>query len=289
MQSFNITTTINYTKFNFFSSFRNAALQLFGAIVPKIVGQSQYFINPKIAWEPVNTSYNDIITKMIGIHTHILHVIDCHKSFDKSSVLLVSVLELLSRVEVIGQFEDICILRTHLFSMISFASEKIRNLAAKSLARFHEFFEIPNAIDHLLPQLFRTTSENSKHGIVISILYLLQKYESDVRFTGSASNVIDLFKYTKTLVISNFEGQTSSYYVRCYLLNLLLFIGFDIFDNVVLKITFECENVTCREDVDRHLIHLDAEFKCNQFGFDVWKQKIQNVYLNCELSEELEI
>lgn len=226
---------------------------------------------------------------MFGIHKHVHHVIDGHKLFDKSSILLVSVLELLSRVEVIGQLEDIRVLRTHLFKMISFDSEKIRNLAAKSLARFHEFYEIRETIDHLLPQLFQTTSENNKHGIVVSILYLLQKYESDVRFTGNASNANDLFDHSKAIVLSYFAEQNSSYYVRCYLLNLLLFIGFDIFDDVVLKIIFECKHVTCMDDVEKHLIHLDAECEYNQVGFDVWKQKVQNVYLNCELREELEI
>lgn len=271
--------------------YRNAALQLFGAIVPKLVGQTQYFLNPKISWEPVNTTYNDIVAKMNGIHKHVHHVIDGHKCFDESSVLLVSVLELLSRVEVIGQSEDIRVLRTHLIKMITFDSEKIRNLAAKSLARFHEFYEIQETVDDLLPQFFRTNSENNKHGIVISILYLLQKYESDVRCTGNASNANDLFRHTKTIVLSYFEEQNNScsYYVRCYLLNLLLFIGFDIFDDVVLAITFQCENVTCREDVEKHLNHLDRECKNNQFGFDQWKQKIQNIYLNCALREELEI
>lgn len=269
--------------------YRNAALQLFGAIVPKLVGQSQYFINPKISWEPVNTAYNDIITKTIGIHKQIHHIIDGYKFFDKSSVLLVSVLELLSRVEVIGQLDDIHVLRSHFFTMITFDSEKIRNLSAKSLARFHEFHEIQTTIDHLLPQLFQTTSENHKHGIVISILYLLQKYESDVRFTGNASDANNLFNYTKTIVKRHFMQQHNSYYLRCYLLNLLLYIGLDMFDNFVLKVIFESENVKCREEIQDQLIRLDFESKYNQFGFDLWKQKIQNIYLNCELNEEIEI
>lgn len=226
---------------------------------------------------------------MIGIHKHVHRVIDGHKFPDKSSVLLVSVLELLSRVEVIGQLKDISELRIHFFRMLSFDGEKIRNLAAKSLARFHEFHEIRKAIDHLLPQIFRSTNENNKHGIVISILYLLQKYKSDVRFTGNASNANDLFEHTKSIVISNFKQQNSSFYVRCYLLNLLLFIGFDVYDRIVLKIIFECDNITCKEDIERNLIQLDADLKFNEFGFDLWKQKIQNVYLNCELCEELEI
>lgn len=269
--------------------YRNAALQLFGAIVPKLVGQSQYFINPKISWEPVNTAYNDIITKMVNIHKQIYHIIDGHKFFDKSSVLLVSVLELLSRVEVIGQLDDIRVLRSHFFTMISFDSEKIRNLSAKSLARFHEFYEIQKTIDYLLPQLFQATSENHKHGVVISVLYLLQKYESDVRFTGNASNANDLFNYTKAIVLRHFIEKHNSYYLRCYLLNLLLYIGFDIFDHFVLKIIFESENVKCKEDIQSQLISLDVESKYNQFGFDLWKQRIQNVYLNCKLNEEVEI
>lgn len=237
----------------------------------------------------MNTAYNDIITKMVGIHKQIHSIIDGHTFFDKSSVLLVSVLELLSRVEVIGQFEDIRMLRKHFFTMISFDSEKIRNLSAKSLARFHEFYEIQTTIDHLLPQLFQTTSENKKHGIVISVLYLLQKYESDVRFTRKASNANDLFNNTKTVVLNHCREQRNSYYLRCYLLNLLLYIGFDMFDNFVLKVIFESENIKCKEDIERQLIYLDAECNYYQFGFDLWKQKIQNVYLNCELKEEVEI
>ncbi|XP_037028211.1 uncharacterized protein LOC119068643 [Bradysia coprophila] len=269
---------------------RNAALQLFGAIVPKLVGQTQYFVNAKISWEPVNTSYNDIIAKMIGIHQHVLHIIDGHTFSGKSSILLVSVLELLSRVEVIGQSEDIRVLHAHFFTMINFDSEKIRNLAAKSLARFHEFYEIQPIVEQLLPQLFESANENSKHGIVISVLYLLQKYESDVRFTGKASLSTDLFSHTRTLVSSHFRRPIpTSYYVRCYLLTLLLFIGFDIFDAIVSKMIFECETVRRREDVEKHLMHLDAQCEYSQFGFDLWKQKIQNVYLDCELREEWEI
>lgn len=241
----------------------------------------------------MNTAYNDIIVRMIGIHKHVLHIVDGHKFSDKSSILLVSALELLSRVEVIGKSEDVRILCAHFFTMITFDSEKIRNLAAKSLARFHEFYEIPQIVDNLLPQLFDSASENRKHGIVMSILYLLQKYESDVRFTGKALHSNDLFSHTRTIVLSHYRqrsNSTTSYYVRCYLLNLLLFIGFDIFDKIVSEIIFECETiVTCREDVEMHLMQLDGQYEYNRFGFDLWKQKIQNVYLNCELGEELEI
>ncbi|KAJ6640334.1 Thyroid adenoma-associated protein like, partial [Pseudolycoriella hygida] len=268
---------------------RNAALQLFGAIIPKLVGQSQYFVNPEISWQPVNTAYNDIITKMNGIHNNVLHILDSNQLPDNSSILLVSVLELLSRVEVIGQSDDTLEVRKYFFKMLSFDSEKIRNLAAKSLARFHEFFEIQQTIDYLLPQFFLTCNENCKHGIVIGILYLLHKYQSDIRYTGRASNAEDLFNHTKTLLLKHFREQSNSFYVRCYLLNLLQFIEFDRFDVIVLNMIFECENLTCRQDVERELVKLDTAHKYNEFGFDLWKQNIQNIYLNCELKEELEI
>lgn len=226
----------------------------------------------------------------MGIHEHVLHIIDDHTLAGKSSILLVSVLELLSRVEIIGQSKDIHELRSHFFTMIHFDSEKIRNLAAKSMARFHEFYEIPQVVEQLLPQLFEATNENSKHGIVISILYLLQKYESDVRFTGKAFHSTDLFRQTRGLVLKYFRRSiTTSYYVRCYLVTLLSFIGFDIFDDIVVEIVFGCVELVCRDDVETHLMRLDAEREYSQFGFDLWKQKIQNVYLNCELREELEI
>lgn len=226
---------------------------------------------------------------MIGIHEHVVRVIDVHKDLNESSVLLVSVLELLSRVEVIGQLDEIRVLRAKLFQLIAFDSEKIRNLAAKSIARFHEFYEVEETIDRLLSELFQATSENSKHGIVITIFYLLKKYESDVRYTGNVMRAKDLLSYSKTLVSNHFVEGNSSYYVRCYLLNLLLFMGFDIFDRIVMKIIFECENMLCREDVENHLLHLDEQCRYNQFGFDMWKQRIQNVYLDRKLREELEI
>lgn len=237
----------------------------------------------------MNTAYNDIIAKTIGIHEHVVRVIDVHQSVDNSSVLLVSVLELLSRVEVIGQLEDIRVLRGHFFRLISFDSEKIRNLAAKSMARFHEFYEIQGTVDHLIPELFRTVSENHRHGIVMSIWYLLHKYESDVRYSGNSVTDSGLFTRTKMLFASLFHEWSSSYYVRCYLLDLLLFVGFDVFDEILVKSIFQRANLTCRDDINQWIEQLEAQHKDHQFGFDLWKRKIQNVYLNQALVEELEI
>lgn len=263
---------------------RNAALQLFGAIVPKVVGQTQYFEN-SIDWLPVYIVYTDIVIKSHSMHQRIFELL---RRCIRPSVLLVALLEFLSHIEVIGdtfngepthtnQF------RQRLFTYLRYDCEKIRTLAARCLARWHKFTEIPGFVCGVTHILCRSADENQRHGLTAVILACFKKYQSDVRYTQFDESE-KLAETVRMIFITNWNSSgwtltDCSYYLRIYLAEMLMFIGVDRMETIMLRICFNGE--TCEgwrsADVWRRINEMD----CNDnkyFGFNQWKCKMLDLY-----------
>lgn len=266
---------------------RNAALQLFGAIVPKLVGQTQYFENT-IDWLPVYIVYTDLVTKSYAMHERILQLL---QQCTRPSVLLVALLELLSRIEVIddaynGEPAHLNRFRQMFYAYLRYDCEKIRTLAARCLARWHKFVEIPGFVGGVVEILLnRSTDENQRHGLISVVMACLKKYESDVRFTQfdegekvaeTIRNIFEINWTTSTIVVGG-----CSYYLRIYLMDLLTFVGFDRMDSSMMRLCLiDAAKVgrSTAKDVRQHINEMEVISDADHFGFNQWKSKMLKLY-----------
>ncbi|XP_065372505.1 uncharacterized protein LOC135964249 [Calliphora vicina] len=151
----------------------NAALQLFGALVPKIVGQKQAneFEDP-LLWEPSEVTFSEINRKLPKACVYILNYCLAEKSSTRSIILF---LEFLHKVEYIykGAVEPdnpVHSYRQLMWRLLQHNSEKVRKLAAKCLIRSHEFrIELPEMLLQITTILFSVENENFFEGLVYSL------------------------------------------------------------------------------------------------------------------------
>lgn len=259
---------------------RNASLQLFGAIVPKLVGQSQYFENT-IDWDPVYTVYSDITIKMHKIHEHIVATL---KQCSQPSILLVTLLELLSRIESIGSNELEENFQEKFYKYLTSDSEKVRTLAGKCLTRFYKFYEIPLFLRTMVPMVFQT-NDNAQHGLIMTMISMLKKYESDSRNTQFAERnkaflmeIKCAFRHYRKIDANRHCG----FYVKYYLFDLLVLVGFNARDPFIMDIMFDSQQILPK-DVEMFLTNLKGgangtDADDTQFGFSIWKRKMLQVY-----------
>lgn len=250
---------------------RNASLQLFSAIIKRMINQHQFYADDDNKWDSethVLISFN-IFTDTVRIF------LDKIKSLDKT--VLVMFLELLSNYDA-DQFvenEDLineC--RNLYWNLFDNSDAKIRFLAAKCFANSHHFYdEIPNMLPHMIPLLFNTSiNENFVHSLILSINFMIKKYIAHVRFVKSSFRKNKFLAELRSLLIECYENRCKndsaivfSYFVRCYLLDLLIYMGFKtedvIYQNLIL-----------------------TPLARNGFGFDYFqyktdKQNVQEIYI----------
>lgn len=241
---------------------RNAALQLFGAFVPKLVGQSQFFVN-ELSWQPVYTVYGDVRLKMGALHERIVALL---RQCTRPSVRLVTLLELLGRIEVLDVPDDVdAELRALFYRFLHYDSEKVRTLAARCLARFHQWYEVAEFVRihlRLLPQL---RSVNFQHGVVRTVEFMLLKWASDGRYMQMTdADRRPLFEEVRELLLE-MRLKVSSYFLRCYLFDLMRLVGCELNEAALL----DGADVDVREEVDRLRTH-DGQ----RVAFDAWAEKV---------------
>lgn len=264
---------------------------MFGALVPKLVGQSQFFIND-LTWEPVHILYADIRLKMHTLHTKIQHILQNTQNASSSNsptILLVTVLQLLSRTETV----DIPVpteaeFKVHFFRLIAHNNMKVRELAAECLARFHQFYEIPDFLVRIVPLICKAELDaNFRHGILCTSVQMLRKYESDSRCMPFADEWVTL----KRRVLNELEQhwnndswrreEAGRYYLLVQFHRILGTIGGEEQTDVMTKFT------TLDESNETKFLS-----DCNSYGFSAWQsimstQKGQphSITSNCPLME----
>lgn len=153
--------------------------------MPKLVGQSQFFIND-LAWEPVHLLYADIRMKMQSSHTKILHIMRQTQNPSRAqppTILLVAILQLLSRTETIDIHVPVeAEFKVHFFRLLAHTNMNVREFAALCMARFHQFYEIPDFLERIVPLMCSSESDvNLRHGLLCAAEQMLSKYKSDSR------------------------------------------------------------------------------------------------------------
>ncbi|XP_031835866.1 uncharacterized protein LOC116428388 [Nomia melanderi] len=164
---------------------RNASLQLFGAIVPRLAGQScgdaldfgtGYPINHFITHYPILASYvmkeisNFSSTFMefstaLYLHSRIVHILILLSKFSNSNCNFIdySCQEFVSRVK--------CLIRTLFKNPVLY----VRLLAAKAYAALTDFLSIELEITELKQHISSSKNANLIHGYLLTIKHLMEK------------------------------------------------------------------------------------------------------------------
>lgn len=254
---------------------RNAALQLFGSIVPKLTKQKQFFDGEKDDWEPILVTIDDILVKMPKFGIFILNHLESSQNYSTSSLILF--LEFLSKIEVRKSFvnhkEIIEKFNTVFWNLLSHCDDQVRKLSAKCFALFHEFrVELKNLIEICVSLIFQIKEINFQHGLILTVFYMLKKFLADSKFMEF--NEKFYLEKIRNVFRENFISpeKENSFYLRCYLIDLLILLEFKVDDEIFIEIVFCRKNFMIKE-----LGLLDAEKRFN-FGYEMWKCKVLKLY-----------
>lgn len=210
-------------------STRNAALQLFGALVPKIVGQQQ---QQSAEWEPCQLSIGELQVTMHKIFTFITY---CLRNCDKiSDILLVAILSFMTAIEYrqlrldgptsptappLQHGDDDAVLervREDFYQLLSHRMEKVRALAAVCFARVHRLKDIPALIDALSEYVYAIDDPNFQHGILLAMTKLCEKLKCEApgEWEREHRESVQSCLFTKPIVAG--LGATMSDYIQIY-------------------------------------------------------------------------
>ncbi|XP_076282854.1 uncharacterized protein LOC143210152 [Lasioglossum baleicum] len=195
---------ITLTCFRFLESdvwtIRNASLQLFGAIVPRLVGQSYgetldfgtgYPINHFITHYPALAKYvtmelckfsetfTDFSTKLY-LHSNIVHILILLSKFTNSNCYLINY----SSVEFVAKIKN-C-LRKLFKNPVWY----VRLLVAKAYAALTAFSSIEFEITEFKQLVASSNNANLIHGYLLTIKYLKEKLSVEVEHLSLKSNVV---------------------------------------------------------------------------------------------------
>ncbi|XP_026475361.1 uncharacterized protein LOC113380087 [Ctenocephalides felis] len=203
---------------------RNGALQLFGAIVPKFIGQKKGVVGtlddtaveipPSEGILHLKMNYLFIDVGELLLHypelRQIIYTTLTTKIEDTCNVIsnhacLVPVLSLLSGaiVGLTTSYDD-SLKQTVLDFQVAFVKlfsspiQVVRNLAAKCYVCLTPLREIQNQIIYLCKQLTLSNKENFTHGALLGLAYLVDKF----LIQGSRNNQIDIFLEDKVKCVN---------------------------------------------------------------------------------------
>ncbi|XP_058445159.1 uncharacterized protein LOC131426443 [Malaya genurostris] len=225
---------------------RNAALQLYSSIVTKLVGQRQQCSDPKCDWLPVYVSLNELIYKLVKSNKYILKEL---RNGDQSSTpFLILVLEFLSKVEyraynVPGQKSIVIDYRTLMWRYLNHENDQVRRLAATCFTQLHDPHEETGKLMENLIICFYTArgNENFRHGLLQVIHFMIRKHVTNARYMGEGFQKEEYLARVRQLLVRYWpldDGKVGSYRLRCHLLDLLLYLGFDKMEPIVVEQVF---------------------------------------------------
>lgn len=155
---------------------RNAALQLFGSLVPKVIGQRQH---SDTEWEPCQCTLAELQATMPKISAFLEFCLENHRKISRT--LLIAVLSFVSNVErrqidTENHDDNRNSIDGHLFRLLSHPVEKVRALSALCFARLHRHRQHTGLAIKLIHALFTTVHDpNLQHGMLMTLLCVAQK------------------------------------------------------------------------------------------------------------------
>lgn len=238
----------------------NAALQLFGALVPKIVGQKQAteMVIP-VCWEPTEVTFLEVNLKLPRTCEHILG------TSNVSTRKLILFLEFLSNVEHLKKSEKSISpmlerFRELFWTLLSHECEKVRKLSATCFVRAHEFREdLPVVLLQLAEVIFKIHNENFFQGLLFTINEGIHKIDVEWKHT-SVQSVDEFLEVLRNTFRASYKYRPLSFYTRAILMDFFLLTGFDSKEELVKEIL--------QKDQQQHSKSQPS------FGFDLFKEKV---------------
>lgn len=199
----------------------------------------------------------------------------------KNTSSLILFLEFLSKIEVrklrFNDTETIFKFNQIFWKLLQHKTENVRILSAKCLTLFHEFrLGIPKIIENILEILFIIKNENFIYGLIKSLLFMIKKYESDIR--SIELNGLEIFlNLIQKLIYDNYKKskQFYSFYLRCHFLELFDYLKFNLMENFILEIIFGRENIKLEEEFDEILKNDENK---TEIGYDIWFERVNFCY-----------
>lgn len=242
--------------------FQNALLQIIGNLTPKISNQKRNAIDESELpdYEHKSVSVYEFYVKFNLVFVSALNDLKNYafgkENFSRTYIIILleifSNFELRQPSEAIGS-ETYC----DIFEiLLGDRCEKIRVLAAKCLVFWMPLWMIPNRYLSIVSKIFNK-NQNLAHANVIVVRNLIQRYEASTRFVTAD-------RYEKREFLKDFENiyetiKDSSFpdnfYVRFYFYDLLLFMGFKMSDEIVMR---TLDETTIKSNV----------------GYSLWREKI---------------
>lgn len=213
---------------------------------------------------------------MHALHSKIVHLLRNTQN-PSPTILLVTILQLLSRTETVDiQVPTEAEFRAHFFRLLAHTNMKVRELAAQCMARFHQFYEIPDFVERIVPLMCSAAVDaNLRHGILCTVEQMLSKYESDSRRMPFADGWVNVQRNVQTVFHTHWNEKSwrrqeaGRYYLSVQLYRVLRAIGLEDSDDLMREYVFdESKDELCIKDSE----HL---------GFSAWNNLIMCTRLVC--------
>lgn len=243
---------------------QNALLQVIGCLTPKISNQKRHAIDessemPDYEQKSIN-AYEFYVKIPNAFRVAVYDLVVNGISLSPTYVLIL--MQIFSNFEYrrpfeycteIDQTSEIC------EQFLKHRCMKVRLLAAKCYAQWQLHENIPQIIFKTIQGMF-SEDQNLAHARIIACRFLIQRYEASIKF-------VETFEREKFLnglreKINEVSAEKSStfpqsYYLRCYFMDFLMFIGFKLNDDIVQRTVNESTRLN--------------------FGYNLWREKIKNI------------
>ncbi|XP_016950085.1 uncharacterized protein LOC108024588 [Drosophila biarmipes] len=207
----------------------NAALQLFGASLGKLVGQRQATeFETRPAWEPSELDYDELGCLLPKACEHMLEC--CDRQEVTSSIILF--LAFLSKVEHLrtsgGREPNPLLIRFRRLSwrLMRHKCDQVRQLAATCFVRSHEFrCDLPAALLASAKLAANLEEENFYEGLIYSLISGVLKLQHEARHVWSAGRLEEFLGELLTSLDVAERVRRFKPYTRNVLVELLKLLG----------------------------------------------------------------
>ncbi|XP_054725195.1 uncharacterized protein LOC129235400 [Anastrepha obliqua] len=243
----------------------NAALQLFGALIPKIVGQTPAKDFDDAAGNENNdVTYDEIIRKLPTACDYILNYFTVNSDITTRTMVLF--LGFLSKVKHLPkqpepiQLSFLQHIRELMWRLLAHRCESVRKLAALCFARAHDFsHELPHALLSVSNILENIADENFFLGLVFTLAEGILRIKHESLHTNDRAQKI--FMQQLRMSLANLK-LTHHYkpYSLCKLLDVFVLVGLDSQMTVVQKLL----EISVEEDAIGYEVYQErvAKFIC---------------------------
>jgi hypothetical protein len=238
---------------------QNALLQIIGNITPKIANHKRHAIDDTMLlhYEAKAISVYEFYVKLT--YSFRVALFDLETNFSQlSQTYIIILLEIFSNFEhrKPQEFSSEMERVTMCFEkLIEHPNEKIRTLAARCYSQWHLPKDLPAVIKEKTKCMF-STDPNLAHGSVVAVRHMVDRYEASVKHIRDFDRDEFLREIRVICATSSHSKIAKSFYLRSFVLDFLLFLGFSFNDNLIEMILMDESNVD------------------SKIGYSLWRQKI---------------